>query len=150
MKISTKVEFGIIALIDIAIHSENGEAVTVYSISNRHNISGKYLEQILTVLRQANFIRGLKGSKGGYVVARPAKEITFKDIIDALDLTVLSDVDFYSTQSDSAIVGTLNEHLWDVMTSYIQKYAESITLAEMAEHCKKSMEENTEQIMYYI
>ena len=47
MKISTKVECGIIALIDIAIHSENGEAVAVSSISKRQNISVKYLEQIL-------------------------------------------------------------------------------------------------------
>lgn len=150
MKISTKVEFGIIALIDIAMYSENGEAVTVYSISNRHNISSKYLEQILTVLRQANYIRGLKGSKGGYVVAKPANEITFKDIINALDLTVLSDVDFYSSQGDSAVVSTLNENLWDAMTSYMQKLAESITLADMTELCKKSIEEKNEEIMYYI
>lgn len=51
MKISTKVECGIIALIDIAIHSENGEAVAVSSISKRQNISVKYLEQILVALR---------------------------------------------------------------------------------------------------
>lgn len=61
MKISTKVECGIIALIDIAIHSENGEAVAVSSISKRQNISVKYLEQILVALRQAHLIRGIKG-----------------------------------------------------------------------------------------
>ncbi|MFR4476199.1 MAG: Rrf2 family transcriptional regulator [Ruminococcus callidus] len=72
MKISTKVECGIIALIDIAIHSENGEAVAVSSISKRQNISVKYLEQILVALRQTHLIRGIKGFKGGYVVARPA------------------------------------------------------------------------------
>ena len=54
MKISTKVECGIIALIDIAIHSENGEAVAVSSISKRQNISVKYLEQILVALRQTH------------------------------------------------------------------------------------------------
>ena len=70
MKISTKVECGIIALIDIAIHSENGEAVAVSSISKRQNISVKYLEQILVALRQTHLIRGIKGFKGGYVVGR--------------------------------------------------------------------------------
>lgn len=63
MKISTKVECGIIALIDIAIHSENGEAVAVSSISKRQNISVKYLEQILVALRQTHLIRGIKGFK---------------------------------------------------------------------------------------
>lgn len=149
MKISTKVEFGIIAMIDIAIHSENNEAVTVFSISKRQNISAKYLEQILTILRQAHLIRGLKGSKGGYIITRPAEDITFKDIINALDVTVLSNVDFYS-QDESVIAGTVNVYLWDKLTDYMQKFAESLTLADIIEHCHESMEQNTEQIMYYI
>lgn len=149
MRISTKVEFGIIAMIDIAIHSENNEAVTVYSIAQRQNISAKYLEQILTVLRQAHLIRGLKGSKGGYIVTRPANEITFKEIINALDVTVLSEVDFFE-QEDSVIASTVNENLWDKLTDYMQKFAENLTLADIIEQCRKSMEEKAEEIMYYI
>lgn len=149
MRISTKVEFGIIAMIDIAIHSENNEAVTVYSISQRQNISAKYLEQILTVLRQAHLIRGLKGSKGGYIVTRPANEITFKEIINALDVTVLSEVDFFE-QEDSVIASTVNENLWYKLTDYMQKFAENLTLADIIEQCRKSMEEKAEEIMYYI
>ncbi len=149
MKISTKVEFGIIAMIDIAVHSESNEAVTVYSIAKRQNISGKYLEQILTVLRQAHLIRGLKGSKGGYVITKPAEEITFKNIIDALDITVLSDVD-YSSENDSVIIETINVNLWDKMTSFMQSFAESLTLADIITQYHKSMEEKAEQVMYYI
>lgn len=149
MRISTKVEFGIIAMIDIAIHSENNEAVTVYSIAQRQNISAKYLEQILTVLRQAHLIRGLKGSKGGYIVTRPANEITFKEIINALDVTVLSEVDFFE-QEDSVIASTVNENLWYKLTDYMQKFAENLTLADIIEQCRKSMEEKAEEIMYYI
>lgn len=48
MKISTKVECGIIAIADIAMNSENGETVTVYSVAERRGLSGKYLEQVLT------------------------------------------------------------------------------------------------------
>ena len=47
MKISTKVECGIIAIADIAMNSENGETVTVYSVAERRGLSGKYLEQVL-------------------------------------------------------------------------------------------------------
>lgn len=149
MRISTKVEFGIIAMIDIAIHSENNEAVTVYSIAKRQNISAKYLEQILTVLRQAHLIRGLKGSKGGYVITRQSEDITFKEIINALDVTVLSEVDFLE-QEDSVIATTVNANLWDKLTDYMQKFAENLTLADIIEQCKKSMEEKAEEIMYYI
>lgn len=149
MRISTKVEFGIIAIIDIAIHSENNEAVTVYSIAKRQNISAKYLEQILTVLRQAHLIRGLKGSKGGYVITRHSEDITFKEIINALDVTVLNEVDFLK-QEDSVIATTVNTNLWDKLTDYMQKFAENLTLADIIEQCRKSMEEKTEEIMYYI
>lgn len=149
MKISTKVEFGIIAVIDIAIHSNNNEAVTIYSISQRQNISNKYLEQILTTLRQAHIIRGLKGSRGGYVLTKPAESITFKDIIDALDITVLSDVDF-SSQNGSVLIDTINDNLWDKMTAYIQNFAENITLADIIEQYNKSIEESSQHLMYYI
>lgn len=149
MKISTKVEFGIIAMLDIAIYSENNEAVTVYSIAKRQNISSKYLEQILTVLRQSNLIRGLKGSKGGYIITRPAEEITLKEIIDALDLTVLSNVDF-SNQYDSSLFSAVDVCIWDEMTDYMQKFAENLTLADIINQYRNSIEEKQEQIMYYI
>ncbi|MCH5297457.1 MAG: Rrf2 family transcriptional regulator [Ruminococcus sp.] len=149
MKISTKVEFGIIAMIDIAINSESNNAVTVYSISKRQNISGKYLEQILPVLRQAHLIHGLKGSKGGYVLTKPAEEITFKDIINALDITVLSDV-YFSSQSESDIADTVNDNLWNKMTDYMRKFTEKLTLADIIEEYHKSIEEKSEQLMYYI
>lgn len=149
MKISTKVEFGIIAMIDIAIHSKNNEAVTVYSIAKRQNISAKYLEQILTVLRQAHLIKGLKGSKGGYIITRSAMNITFKEIINALDVTILSEVDFFE-QENSVIATTVNANLWDKLTDYMQKFAQNLTLADIIEECHKSMEEKSEEIMYYI
>lgn len=149
MKISTKVELGIIAMIDIAIYSENNEAVTVYSIAKRQKISSKYLEQILTVLRQADLIKGLKGSKGGYIITRPAEEITVREIIDALDLTVLGNVDF-SSQYDSALFNAVDAFIWDEMTAYLQKFAGNLTLADIISQYRSSIEENQEQIMYYI
>ena len=60
MKINTKVELGIVALADIAIHSEEGKAVRSSDIAQRQNISHKYLEQILLILRQGKFVRSHK------------------------------------------------------------------------------------------
>ena len=93
MKISSKVECGIISLVDICIYS-NDNVVTVINISARQNISAKYLEQILPQLRQADIIRSVKGAKGGYTLTRPAEKITLKEVINALDSTVLGDVTF--------------------------------------------------------
>lgn len=134
MKISTKVEFGIIAIIDIAVYSQNGCSVTAPDIAKRHNISKKYLEQILPSLTSANLIRGQKGLNGGYVIAKDFSEITFKDIINALDTRVLNDVYFDSRDKNDMMMEIINDKLWSAMSSYLQNYAESITLAEIAEH----------------
>ncbi|MGN0475655.1 MAG: Rrf2 family transcriptional regulator [Acutalibacteraceae bacterium] len=150
MKVSAKVEFGIAAIIDIALYSELGEAVTVYSIAKRQNISSKYLEQIITVLRQANLIRGLKGSKGGYVIARPTDKITFKEIINALDVTILNDMTYYGEEKDSEMIKTINDNLWNKMTSYLRDFAQNITLAEMTDIYRNSKENQAQEFMYYI
>jgi Rrf2 family protein len=150
MKISTRVEFGIVALVDIALNSDKNETITMYSIAQRHNISSKYLEQILTVLRQANFIRGIKGSKGGYTISKPMDKITLKEIINALDISVLADVNFYNLDEKSVVVSTINTQIWDKMTSYLQNFAENITLADIIEMCKNTYAENEEGFMYYI
>ena len=150
MKISTKVEFGIIALVDIALNSGKNEAVTMYSISQRHNISSKYLEQIMTILRQGNLIRGIKGSRGGYNIARPSNEITLKEIIDTLDISVLENVNFYNVNEDSIIIKTLKSEVWDNITAFLQNFTEKITLADITEMCKQKSGKKESEFMYYI
>lgn len=150
MRISTKVECGIIALIDIAINSADGEIVTVSSIAERHNISVKYLEQILPLLRQADLIRSQKGSRGGYVISSRGKDITFKDILNALDINILSDVTFDLPEKNNGYIDAINGFLWNDMTEYMKKYAEKITLADAVTRCRDAETTGTEEPMYYI
>ncbi|MCI5752299.1 MAG: Rrf2 family transcriptional regulator [Oscillospiraceae bacterium] len=150
MRISTKVECGIIALIDIAINSADGEIVTVSSIAERHNISVKYLEQILPLLRQANLIRSQKGSRGGYVISSSGRDITFKDILNALDINILSDVTFDLPEKNNGYVDAINGFLWKDMTEYMKKYAEKITLADAVTRCRDAAPSDADEFMYYI
>lgn len=150
MKISTKVEFGIIAIIDIAAHSQNGTAVTTPEIAKRQNISKKYLEQILSSLSSAGLIRGQKGSNGGYVIAKDVNEITFRDIINALDTNVLNNV-YFSTQSENeVIIKLIDKNLWSKMSTYLQNYAEGITLAQLCDDYIQTNELQQNIQMYYI
>lgn len=71
----------------------------------------KYLEQILVALRQTHLIRGIKGFKGGYVIARPADKISFQEIIDALDITILGDADTGGAEDTSLLKATVQEPL---------------------------------------
>ncbi len=126
------------AIIDIAVYSQNGCAVTAPDIAKRHNISKKYLEQILPSLTSAGLIRGQKGLNGGYVIAKDFTSITFKDIINALDTRVLNDVYFDSKDRSDIMMELINDKLWGAMSAYLQNYAESITLAEIAEHYRQN------------
>lgn len=149
MKIPTRVECGIIALMDIAVYSENSGAVTAAKIAGRENLSVKYLEQIFIVLRQAKLIKALKGSRGGYMIARPPEKITVREIIDALDINILSDVSFEDYSAKTALADTLNACVWDKMTEGLQAVASKITLADLAEEFLNGSAENN-SYMYFI
>ncbi|MBQ9483118.1 MAG: Rrf2 family transcriptional regulator [Ruminiclostridium sp.] len=147
MKISSKVECGLISLVDICIYSKTG-VVTVINISARQHISAKYLEQILPQLRQAEIIRSVKGAKGGYTLTRPAEKITLREVINALDRTVLGEVTF-DNKEDSLIAGALSECLWSKMTEYLQSFTENVTLRDIADRYDKLSAGGGEP-MYYI
>lgn len=136
-------------MIDIGLNAENGEPVTVSSIAGRQNISVKYLEQILVALRQTHLIRGIKGFKGGYVIARPADKISFQEIIDALDITILGDADTGGAEDTSLLKATVQECLWDQMTAYLRQFCSSITLQDMMDRYRNSIPQD-EAFMYYI
>ena len=148
MKISSKVECGIISLVDICIYS-NDNVVTVINISARQNISAKYLEQILPQLRQADIIRSVKGAKGGYTLTRPAEKITLKEVINALDSTVLGSVCF-SEREESLIADALSDCLWSKMTTYLRDFTENVTIRDIADRYDKLSSDTASAPMYYI
>lgn len=148
MKISTKVECGIMVLIDICV-SSSGESVTVANIAARQNLSAKYLEQIVPLLKSARIIRSVKGARGGYYLARPAKEITMQQVIDALDSSVLSCAEFESI-APSDISLSISDIVWKRMAESLQQIASEITLADLAAYYTKVTEEHAAHLMYYI
>ena len=83
MKISTKGRYGLRALIDLAINMDS-ENVTIKAISERQNISERYLEQIFSLLRKAGIIVGRKGAQGGYSLGKEIKELTILEILKIL------------------------------------------------------------------
>lgn len=150
MKVPMKVQLGIMAMIDIATNSQGGRVVTTTSISKRQNISPKYLEQILPALRLAMLIRSQKGSNGGYIITKSCNQITLKDIINALDPNILSDVYFDTNNKNSTMIDTINDDLWNNMTSYLQNYTEKITLKDICDDYRQRLDNQEAQFMYYI
>ncbi len=84
MKLTTKSEYSLLALIYIARHETNGY-VKIEDICREYDISKKYLEQLFLSLKQARFVKTLRGAKGGYTLAIPATEISVAQIIRLMD-----------------------------------------------------------------
>lgn len=147
MKISTKVEYGIIALIDIAINSRMNEVVTVISIAERQGISKNYLEQILTPLRQAGITNGTKGSQGGYTLTQKPEGLKLSTILNALDSTLLNVASDTDTKCDQNIKRAIRTTLWDKLDASFNKIAENMTLADLVEEYHSC---NDSGAMFYI
>ena len=84
MMISTKGRYALRIMVDLALH--DGEApVSVREIAQRQDISGKYMEQIISVLTRAGLLRSVRGAQGGYHLAHSPQEITVGMILRATE-----------------------------------------------------------------
>ena len=136
MKISTRVQYGMTALTDIALYAENGTSVSAPDISEREDISQKYLEQILTQLKQAGLIRAQKGLRGGYMLSRPAEQISIADILNALDTGILEE-QYASEKTDGrGLRGAVDACLWEKMNRALIQFAQEKTLAAFVQECR--------------
>src|SRR3990172_11603914 len=84
MKVSTKGDYGVRALIELAHHYGEGP-VQSSEIAARQNIPEPYLDQILTILRRAGFIRSVRGPQGGHALIRDPEELRMSEVILALE-----------------------------------------------------------------
>lgn len=75
MKISTKGRYALRLMLDLALNN-SGKPVRIRDVSERQNISDKYLEQIISVLNKARFVRSIRGPQGGYLLTRRPEEYT--------------------------------------------------------------------------
>ena len=143
MKISTKGRYGIKALIDLVMNSEN-ESVTLKTISKRQNISERYLEQIFSALRKSGIIIGRTGAQGGYTLSKDPKEITISEILRVLEgESLLVDI---SNDGVDELESFINGNLWKGINDKINEYFKSITLQDLVDKYQLSKE----GIIYYI
>jgi len=84
VKVSTRGDYACRALLSLALH-EDGRPTSVRDIAERTALPQPYLEQILLALKGAGLVRSKRGVGGGYVLARPAEEITLAAIVSAVD-----------------------------------------------------------------
>ncbi len=84
MNLSTKCEYAILAVLDLAI-TDSRSPVRIADIASRQNIPQKFLEGILAELKRAGLLESRRGAEGGYLLARAAELITVGEVVRAIE-----------------------------------------------------------------
>ena len=132
MRLTTKSEYSLLALIYIARHEKKG-FVKIENICAHYGISKKYLEQLLLLLRQNRIVRTRRGASGGYALSIPAEKINVAQIIRLMDgaLAPTESVSKYyfshtPLEREAKMIAILRD-----IRNYIANKLENLTLADV-------------------
>ena len=131
MKISTKGRYALRMMLDLALHND-GSNISLRSIASRQQISDKYLEQIITMLVRAGFVRSTRGPQGGYRLSADPKTYTVGAILRLTEgslapVACLEGPDNPCTRRDQC--ATLE--VWKQLDEAISSVIDRITLADL-------------------
>ncbi|MEW6142938.1 MAG: RrF2 family transcriptional regulator [Chloroflexota bacterium] len=84
MKLSTRVRYGMRALVDLSAHYGEPPQL-IREIARRQGISQHYLEQIIIVLKSAGLVKSIRGAKGGIILAKAPSQIKLSDVMKVLE-----------------------------------------------------------------
>ena len=125
MKISTRGRYALRMMLDIATN-DHGEPVRIKDIAARQDISVKYLEQIVSVLTKAGYVKSIRGPQGGYRLARLPKDYTVGMILRLTegDLSPVSctDSNYDCTKMQDCVTIRIWKELDEAINSVIDKY----------------------------
>ena len=136
MKISTKGRYALRMMLDLALNEENGY-IPIKEIAKRQGISDKYLEQIISVLNRAGYVKSIRGAGGGYKLTKKPSEYTVKMILELTEgslapVACLEDEVNTCERADRCV--TLS--VWKKIYKAVNDVVENITLQDLVDDSK--------------
>jgi len=139
MLVSTRTRYGTRAMLELGLNHGAGP-VSVRQISQRQEISDKYLEQLVQRLKEAGLVTSIRGAGGGYLLARPPADIRMSDIVQALegriaDMPCLGDPAACHRSATCA-----SRDVWSHLEGQIALVLDSITVADLVANHRDKQE----------
>lgn len=132
MRVSTKGDYGVRALIELAQHYGQGPVQSA-EIAARQSIPEPYLDQLLTTLRRAGFIRSVRGPQGGHALIRDPYEVRLSEVLEALE-GPLSPIACLDESSDcSKMGGCAQREVWEEVRRATYEILNRATIGQLAE-----------------
>ncbi len=119
-------------MIDLAQNSDN-VPVPVHDIAKRQDISVKYLEQLIIPLKKANFIKSVRGPKGGHMLAKPKGKITVGGIVRVLELDSGLVPCLERPEACQKSDNCVSRDIWNRATKAVYDILDSVNLADLAQ-----------------
>lgn len=145
MKLTMKGDYGLRAMLDLAIYYGQGPIESA-DIASRQYVPEQYLDQILLILRKEGLVKSVRGPRGGHMLARPPAQITMAEVMQALEGSVplmecLPNPDFCKLSQGCSLRG-----VWQQIDEMAQRILGATTIAELAQRHRVGDAET----MYYI
>jgi Rrf2 family iron-sulfur cluster assembly transcriptional regulator len=133
MMLTSKARYGVIAMVELALQPV-GRPVNLNEISQRHQITVKYLEQIFNKLKQKNLVKATKGPGGGYSLNIEANKIYIFHIIAAVDEQIkMTRCKVPTSGCVNGKTKCITHDLWEGLSNQIYNYLNNITLQDICE-----------------
>lgn len=146
MRVSTKGRYGLRVMIELASR-ENDGPVMMSTLSECQKLSRKYLHSILTLLKNAGLVRAVRGARGGYMLARPATDITARQVLHALEGSLAP----VECLDDSGLCSRSREcvarELWQRMEYSLEEILSQTSLEQLAQ---RQQQLSHREVMYFI
>ena len=133
MKISTKGRYALRMIIDINLHQDE-VYISLKDISERQNISKKYLEQIVQLLNKSGILKTSRGNRGGYKINGAPEKYTVGDVLRATEgsLAPVACLE-YSPNDCERINQCITLPIWEGLYKIITDYLDGITIQDIAD-----------------
>ena len=140
MKISTKGRYAVRVMLDLATNN-TGEYIKVKEIASRQEISEKYLEQIISVLNKAGYVKSIRGAQGGYKIARDPSNYTVGMILRLTEgsLNPVACLDDEINECERCDTCETLE-VWKDLAKAINSVVDHVTVADLVERQQERIE----------
>ena len=130
MRITKKGQYALFFMIDLALHE--GETITVKQVAKTYDLSEKYLEQVAAKLRQAGAVKVIRGSHGGYYLAKDGRDYTVGEILDTIEGQKNAvEIDLDQTSESNKAMNIVIQDLGQAVDSAVDHVLDGMTLTDM-------------------
>ncbi len=150
MKISTKIEYAFLAILELSFHYPKNIVVPLLDIAQKYNIPLPFFEQVMLALKKAGYVTSKKGKKGGFILARSPGKITLVEIFTALQgpIEIAQCAGKVPISTCTQVSHCVFQEVWEEVNRAVLQILEKKTFSQLMKKAVELREKQGEYIYY--